>query len=305
MISGLSTLEFWQSSMCSDFLATWTSVVGFVFVVAAVVVAVTQPAQGNATVVFALEPVCRAGVLIWKREWEKKNCKIKISQFPKKSCSLPLARFIFNRANGVPVLACLFKEKSREREKNILQKNMSHCLSRCLTRRSWPLNLQPHYSSWKEPRKNKHTSHPSTLLAVSQSQVSVCVAVSAGRTHGRGQGPRRCCPDSRCRRHTSIAPGCSDCSCRRTRPAGTAAAARRRGWLKTRAGAEHKTDGPLWREPWSKNKAKPFKTLAPRQTPPNWNLQKLEKVFSGRLGNQAPLQIWQTRNKVESCSLDV
>lgn len=127
------------------------------------------------------------------------------------------------------------------------KKNMSHCLLRCLTRRSWPLNLQPHYSSWKERRKNKHSSHPSTLSAASPGQVSVCVcvAVSARRTHGRGQGPRRCCPDSHCRRRTSSAPGCSDCSCRRTRRAGTAAAARRTGWLKTRAGAEHKTDAPL------------------------------------------------------------
>lgn len=59
---------------------------------------------------------------------KKKNLKIKISQFPKKSYSLPLVHFIFNQANGVPVLARLFKEKSREREKNILQKKKCESL---------------------------------------------------------------------------------------------------------------------------------------------------------------------------------
>lgn len=49
----------------------------------------------------------------------------------------------------------------------------------------------------------------------------------AAGTHGRGRGPRRCRPGSRCRRRTSSAPGCSGCWSRRTRQAGTGAGARR------------------------------------------------------------------------------
>lgn len=39
--------------------------VGLVFIVPAVIVAVTQPAQRNAAVILALKSVCGAGVLVW------------------------------------------------------------------------------------------------------------------------------------------------------------------------------------------------------------------------------------------------
>lgn len=54
----------------------------------------------------------------------------------------------------------------------------------------------------------------------------------AAGTHGRGRGPRRCRPGSRCPRRTSSAPGCSGCWSRRTRQAGTAVGARRTGSLR-------------------------------------------------------------------------
>lgn len=54
---------------------------------------------------------------------------------------------------------------------------------------------------------------------------------AGGVTHGRARGLRRCCPGSRCPRRTSSAPGCSGCSCRRTRRAGTAAGGCTTGWL--------------------------------------------------------------------------
>lgn len=47
---------------------TRTSRVGLVFVVAAVVVAVAQPPQGDAAVVLALEAVRWARVLVWDRK---------------------------------------------------------------------------------------------------------------------------------------------------------------------------------------------------------------------------------------------
>lgn len=53
--------------------------VGLVFIVPAVIVAVTQPAQRNAAVILALKSVCGAGVLVWitheaqKRERESRH----------------------------------------------------------------------------------------------------------------------------------------------------------------------------------------------------------------------------------------
>lgn len=52
-------------------LATWTGGVGFILIVATVIVAVTQPAQGDAAVVLALEPIGGASVLVWIRGGEK------------------------------------------------------------------------------------------------------------------------------------------------------------------------------------------------------------------------------------------
>lgn len=57
-------------------------------------------------------------------------------------------------------------------------------------------------------------------------------------TYGRAPEPRHCCPDNHCPRHTSSALGYSGCSCKRTPQAGTAAGARRMGWLRLKEGAE-------------------------------------------------------------------
>ncbi len=76
--------------------------------------------------------------------------------------------------------------------------------------------------------------------------VCCCVTMTmTWRTYDRGQGPHRCCPDNRCPRHTSSALGCSGCSCRQTRLAGTGAGARRRGWLQMSSWVRTETDGPL------------------------------------------------------------
>ncbi len=62
--------------------------------------------------------------------------------------------------------------------------------------------------------------------------VCVCVRVYVRAvTHGTAQEPRRCCPDSRCLRHTSSAPGCSGCSCKQTPRPGTEEGVRKTGWL--------------------------------------------------------------------------
>lgn len=42
--------------------------VGFIFIIAAVIVPITQPSQGDAAVVLAFESVSWAGVLVW---WKK------------------------------------------------------------------------------------------------------------------------------------------------------------------------------------------------------------------------------------------
>lgn len=64
-------------------------------------------------------------------------------------------------------------------------------------------------------------------------------------THGRGPVLHHCCPGSHCLRHTSIAPGCSDCWHRQTRPAGTGVGARRTGSLWAPQGYERESQSQV------------------------------------------------------------
>ena len=76
--------------------------------------------------------------------------------------------------------------------------------------------------------------------AAARGSLSRCAA----GTHGRGRGPRRCCPGSHCPRRTSSAPGCSGCWSRQTRQAGTGVGARRMGSLR----APPDVRAPTWRQ---------------------------------------------------------
>ncbi len=53
------------------FVHTRAGGVGFIFVIAAVIVAITQPSQWDTAVVLAFESVSWAGVLIWGKKTEK------------------------------------------------------------------------------------------------------------------------------------------------------------------------------------------------------------------------------------------
>lgn len=61
------------SRPCSEH--TRTSCVGLVFIVAAVIVSVAQPPQGDAAVVLALEAVSWAGVLVCRKDNGKRKLK--------------------------------------------------------------------------------------------------------------------------------------------------------------------------------------------------------------------------------------
>lgn len=45
--------------------------VGFVFIIAAVIVTITQPSQGDTAVVLAFKSVSWAGVLVWRKKTKK------------------------------------------------------------------------------------------------------------------------------------------------------------------------------------------------------------------------------------------
>lgn len=53
--------------------------VGFVLIIAAVIVAITKPPQRDAAVVLTFESVCRASVLVWMKKYTKENFKFSSS----------------------------------------------------------------------------------------------------------------------------------------------------------------------------------------------------------------------------------
>lgn len=50
------------------FVYTRAGGVGFIFIIAAVIVSIAEPSQGDTAVVLAFESVSWAGVLVWERK---------------------------------------------------------------------------------------------------------------------------------------------------------------------------------------------------------------------------------------------
>lgn len=96
------------------------------------------------------------------------------------------------------------------------------------------------------------------------------------KTHGRAPVPRRCCPSSRCLRHTSSVPGCSGCSCRRTLRAGTEAGGCRTDWLWRR-----RYSMKLQTQPTGKNANESFLKF----------LSSKYKIHTGQISRQLKIQI--------------
>lgn len=120
-------------------------------------------------------------------------------------------------------------EKNREQREGNLQYTPSttpaHSPPRAgeATQGSWLHNPNPATGST--------SGESSAPVLLPQQHINRCRTAQEVVTHGRAQGPRRCCPGSRCPRRISSAPGCSGCSCRRTPRAGTAEGGCRTGWL--------------------------------------------------------------------------
>lgn len=55
-------------SKYASFEHTRTGGVGFIFIIATVIVAITQPSQGDTAIVLAFESVSWAGMLVWGKK---------------------------------------------------------------------------------------------------------------------------------------------------------------------------------------------------------------------------------------------